>query len=224
VRVVDLEPDAILLDYLADRDHALRCRNERVIRLAGGALRLLLEPHVEPHRRVERRDLVQKDVRELVLERLRIVVRGEVAARAPPARDRARDAADHLLDRRLALGRAELAAEVLLSDDVGRVLRPAGRELDALLLELPHLGVADLPVDEIERMGPRLREIPFDLQSRSADAGGCGGRRFGCATGVRHGFSSSFRLFACLPWTDVKGNHPCWLCRRTAKLRADRGR
>jgi hypothetical protein len=72
---------------------------------------------------------------QLVLERVAVLVGREVAALATPAGDRAGDAADHLLDRALALGRAELAAEVLLRDDVGRVLRPALRELDVALLE-----------------------------------------------------------------------------------------
>ena len=86
---------------------------------------LLLEAHVEPDRRVEGRHLVEQDVGELVLEGLGVVVGGEVAALAAPAGDRAGHAADHLLDRRLALGRVEPAAEVLLGDDVGGVLRPA---------------------------------------------------------------------------------------------------
>src|SRR6266540_460026 len=82
-----------------------------------------------------------------------------------PGRDRTCNAADHLLDGALALGRVEPAAEVLLGDDVGRVLRPALRELDALLLERRLLGiadqrVADLPLDGVERAHSRLRKAP----------------------------------------------------------------
>ena len=61
---------------------------------------------------------------------LRVLVGREVAARGAPAGDRAGDAADHLLDRVLARGVADLPAEVLLGDDVRRVLRPALGELD----------------------------------------------------------------------------------------------
>ena len=98
---------------------------------------------------------------ELVVEGPRVLFAGEVAARAAPAGDRAGDAADHLLDGVLALGRAELPAEVLLGDDVGRVLRPALGELDVLLLERDAVAVADarvaqLPLDGVERM--QLRE------------------------------------------------------------------
>jgi hypothetical protein len=85
---------------------------------ARAALRVLLEADVEPDRRVERRHLVEKDVAELGLEGVAVLRRGEVAARPPPIGDRARDAADHLLDRALARRRVELAAEVLLADDV----------------------------------------------------------------------------------------------------------
>jgi hypothetical protein len=82
------------------------------------------KPDVEPDGRVERRHLVQEDVRQLGLEGVAVLDGGEVATLATPVGDRAGDAADHLLDRVLARGRAELAAEVLLGDDVGRVLRP----------------------------------------------------------------------------------------------------
>ena len=95
------------------------------------------------------------------LEGVGVLGRGEVAALAAPAGDRAGDAADHLLDGALALVRAELAAEVLLGDDVGGVLRPGERELDAALLERRVLrvadhGIADLPLDGVERMHARL--------------------------------------------------------------------
>src|SRR5262249_14153427 len=81
-------------------------------------------------------------------------------------------AADHLLDGALALGRAELAAEVLLRDDVGRVLRPALRELDVALLErdavaMADTGVAQLPLDCVERVLAGRREMAFDGQRAS---------------------------------------------------------
>ena len=65
--------------------------------------------------------------------------------------------------------RAELAAEVLLGDDVGRVLGPGLGELDAALLEGGVLGVADhrvadLPLDLVEGMDAGGREATFDDQ------------------------------------------------------------
>src|SRR5439155_18546169 len=122
---------------------------------------------VEPDRRVERRQFVDEDRFQLVLERLRVVVGREVAALAPPGADRAGDAADHLLDRGLALRARHAAAEVLLRDDVRRRLRPELRELDVLLLEgravLPRdVSVADLPLDLVERVAARNREQAAD--------------------------------------------------------------
>ena len=116
---------------------------------------MLLEADVEPDRAVEGGLLVKQDVGELHLERVGVIGRGEVAALAAPGGDRSGDAADHLLDRALALVGADPAAEVLLGDDVGRVLRPALRELDPALLEYRRLGVADhrianLPLDRVE--------------------------------------------------------------------------
>ena len=145
---------------------------------AGRALRVLLEADVEPDRRVERRHLVEQDVGELVLEGVGVLGRGEVAALAAPAGDRAGHAPDHLLDGALALVRARAAAEVLLGDDVGGVLRPGRRELDAALLERRVLGVADqgiadLPLDAIDRM-PRLappQESPQAVQKNPTENG-----------------------------------------------------
>jgi len=113
---------------------------------AGAALRLLLEAHVEPDRRVERRHLVQQDVAELGLERVAVLLAGEVAALAAPVGDRAGDPVDHLLDRPLARRRVELATEVLLRDAVRRVQRPRLREVDVLLLERPDRCGAQLPL------------------------------------------------------------------------------
>ena len=74
------------------------------------------------------------------------------------------DAADHLAHAPLALGGTEAAAEVLLGDDVGGRLRPELRELDALLLEgrlvlAGDEGVAHLPLDLLERVAARDREV-----------------------------------------------------------------
>jgi hypothetical protein len=129
---------------------------------------------------------VEQDVGELVLERVGVRRRGEVATLATPGGDRARDAADHLLDRALALLGSELPAEVLLGDDVRRVLRPGQRELDAALLErgirrVADHGIADLPLDGVERMHAGLGELA--LEPHPAAGLGLVGSRGG---GVRH--------------------------------------
>ena len=100
-----------------------------------------------------------------------------------PAGDRVDDAADELLDRVLALGRADVAAEVLRDDDVGRLLRPGLRHLDAALLEddlallVADDGVAQLPFDLVERIDPGGREEPGKVQPRNRDRRGAPGAR-----------------------------------------------
>ena len=149
--------------------HVVLDREDEARRLLIFGTAVGLPAAVEPNWRVERRHLAQQDVRELVLEGLCVGVRREVGALTPPAGDRAGDAADHLLDRALAGGVAELPTEVLLGDDVGRVLRPALGKLDVALLEGDTVAVADarvapLPLDGVERMAPPGREIATDRQ------------------------------------------------------------
>ena len=96
---------------------------------------LLLDADVEPDRRVERHLLVDEEVGQLGLEGGEVLVGREVVLGLGPGRDRVDDAIDELADARLALGRAEVAAEVLADDDVGGELRPEVGDLDVLLLE-----------------------------------------------------------------------------------------
>ncbi len=103
---------------------------------------------------------------QLGVEGLGVLVGREVAARLAPAADRVGDPADELAHAGLALGRAEVAAEVLADDHVGGRLAPELGHLDALLLEdrLAALvgddRVADLPLDRVERMHPGLGVAP----------------------------------------------------------------
>ena len=147
-------------------------------------LRVLLEADVEPDGRVEGGELVQQDVGQLGLEGVAVVLGGEVAALASPGGDRAGDATDHLLDGVLARGAVELAAEVLLGDDVGGVLRPALGELDVALLEgdavaVSDAGVAALPLDGVEGVRAGIGEEAFDRERGSGrgllDGGGVRG-------------------------------------------------
>jgi hypothetical protein len=112
-------------------------------------------------------------VRELGLQGVAVLLAREVTGLTPRLGDPPGDPVHHLLDRELAVGRAELAAEVLLGDDVGRVLRPALRELDPALLEggvlrVADHRVADLPVELVEGMDARGGEPAFDDQASLA--------------------------------------------------------
>ena len=69
------------------------------------------------------------------LKVLRSSSRREVVLRLRPGGDRVDDPIDQLADARLALRRAEVAAEVLADDDVRGELAPEVRDLDVLLLE-----------------------------------------------------------------------------------------
>src|SRR5581483_2188906 len=149
------EDDALAANPVEDRLHRVVDREDE----AGGALRLLLEADVEPDRAVEGCVLVDEDGLQLGLEGVALRVICEVATRGAPRDARVDDAADHLLHARLALGRAEAAAEVLLRDDVRGRLRPELRELDAALLERRAIpagddGVPRLPFDLVERVAP----------------------------------------------------------------------
>src|SRR5207248_8818896 len=160
------EDDSLTANPVEDRLHRVVDREDEARR----ALRLLLKADVEPHGRVERRELVDEDRLQLGLEALRLFLGREVAAVATPRADGADDASDHLLDAELALGRGHAAAEVLLRHDVRRRLRPELRELDALLLEdrLVLAGeerVACLPLDLLEGIAPRDREQALDADA-----------------------------------------------------------
>ena len=72
---------------------------------------------------------------QLGLEGLEVLVGREVVLGLGPGRDRVDDAIDELADAGLALRRADVAAEVLADDDVGRELAPEVGDLDVLLLE-----------------------------------------------------------------------------------------
>ena len=127
---------------------------------------------VEPHRGVERGLLGDQEVGELVLEDLRLVIVGEVAAGEALLVVAVHDPVDHLFDRPFALGGAGRAPEVLLRGDVGGVLGPRLGDLDPELLEgddagavvLDH-GIAKLPLDLVVGMNPLRGEVPPNLQS-----------------------------------------------------------
>jgi hypothetical protein len=141
-----------------------------------------------------------EQVRQLVREVAQVLGGREVALLLGPGADRVRDAPDQLADARLALRRAQLAAEVLRGDDVRRRLAPGRRDLDAVLLEhRPALLVVDdrgprLPRHLVVRMSPLFREISPEREARPLLYGRSGGRArlaAGIFRGVRgHGCAS----------------------------------
>src|SRR5262245_5565199 len=129
---------------------------------------------------------------ELGVERFGLGLVDEVAVLAAPGRDRVGHPIDDLLQRRLALGRPQLSPEVLLGDDVGRVLRPPRGELDVGLLEgdgaIPEVGdagVSPCPHHIVVRVDPLGGEVPADTDTRLLR--GNGHAVASCCSAYRHG-------------------------------------
>ena len=92
---------------------------------------------VEPDGRVEGCFLGHQQVDQLVMEDGRVFRGGKIAARDTPVADGFCHPGDELADTGFAalIGRANVAVEILGSDDVGRGHRPVGGNLDVFLLE-----------------------------------------------------------------------------------------
>jgi len=131
----------------------------------------VVQPHVEPHRGVERPVLVQAQPAQLVAERLGVGVGGEHPVLLRPFGDGAHHPVDQVANGRFALIRAHLPVEVLADDHVRRQLAPAGGNLHLVLLEddLALLVLDDggplVPGDLVERVAPRLAEGTFHAQA-----------------------------------------------------------
>jgi hypothetical protein len=110
-----LEEHALGLGQRQDRLHRVLDRVDEARRSLILAAR---DSDVEPHRAVEAHLLMEQQVGQLVLERLRIGLGCEVAAFTAPLADGVRNPRDHLLHAGLAPWRAQLAAEVLADYDV----------------------------------------------------------------------------------------------------------
>ena len=144
-------PLRIFVGVVGHHDVALRLVPAPV---AGGALHAVLveEADVEPDRRVEGAVLVHAEPGQVAVEVFAVLLRLEVAVGDAPVGDRAGDAVDELLDGVLALGRVDLAVEILAHHHVGGQLAPGGRNLTGRLLE-EHLAV--FPLDR------RRPQLPF---------------------------------------------------------------
>ena len=169
-----LEDRALLHVPVEDGRHRVLDGEDEARRRLG---RHALHADVEPHRRVERRPLVEQEVLQLVAEGVGLGLVGEVAVAHAPVGDGVGHPVDDLAERRLPLGRAQLTPEVLLGDDVRGVLRPGDRELDAGLEEgvaaglvVRDPGVTALPLHRVVGVLPRPGEVPSDADSRPGPA------------------------------------------------------
>src|ERR1035441_8424588 len=113
---------------------------------ARGTLRLArvggeLGAHVEPHRRVERRELVQHQEGHLVAEVANLGAQADVPAIQRPLDDGVDHAVDQLLQTALPRRAAQWTLEELLGHDLDGGIRPVHGEQHVLLLE-DHLFVA----------------------------------------------------------------------------------
>src|SRR5207302_8394268 len=149
---------------------------------------------VVPDGAVERGVLGDQQVAKLLLPAEGVLFGGEVAALTAPAAERPDHPVDQLPDAGLALGRALLAAEVLLGHDVDGQLRPGAGDLDVLLLkdQLAFLatdgGGAALPLDKVVSMAARGREVALEPKPLGGSAGGLASR-FCCDVGYVLGHS-----------------------------------
>ena len=133
---------------------------------------LVIQPDVEPDRRVERAVLVQAQPGQLVVEHLAVGL-GEIAVLDPPIRDRAANAVDELAHRGLPLRRALLAVEILRHDHLGGQQRPGLGHLDVFLLENDLAGIVGdfrrppFPLDLVEGIDLGIAEDPLDAERSS---------------------------------------------------------
>ena len=163
-----LEDQPLLAVPVQDRVHRVVHREDE----ARGDLLGRGGADVEPDRAVEREHLVQQHPGQLVLEQGGVLVGGEVVVLPAGRAVLVHDPADQLLERPLAVVRADGAAEVLGGDDVGGVDRPGLRELHPALLEVDravapvgHDDVTTLPDHLVVRVLALGRPEPLDLQA-----------------------------------------------------------
>ena len=205
--VVDLEADLVLGHDLPDRDGPLGRRDQGVVGLAGVRLRPLVggagpgedagvrvdvvmalgragepvgvvQPGIEPLRRVRGRDLGRQHVAELVVEGPRVRGRVEVAVLLPPVHPAAGQPVEDLpgvplatqdrpavaVQQRLAVRgilRHARLPEVFLGEDVRGHPGPPGRHRDPVLAEdRGAVGVLDLRHPLVE-LNARVRTLAF---------------------------------------------------------------
>src|SRR5262249_765119 len=157
------------------------------------------EADVEPDGRIERAVLIEAQGRQLVVEPLGVLFRGEVSVVATPVGNGPGHAVDQLADAGLPLGCVELAVEVLARDDICCQSAPCPGNLAVDLLEdgpsllVLDLRRPDLPIHLIERVDTLRAEDTWDDHARVLPLGGPSLRaRLSPFVNCRHGRS--------LPW------------------------
>ena len=134
---------------------------------------LVVQPAVEPDRRIERAVLIDAQPRQLIAKNFRIFLAGEIALRLAPIRNRPRDAPHELPGAVLALVRAVFAVEILGDNHFRCQRRPTLRDLDVFLFENRLPGIvgdlrrAPVPLQLVERMNIRLAENAHNRQTGS---------------------------------------------------------
>ena len=122
---------------------------------------------------------MQAEPGQVAIEVLAVFGGGEVAVVLAPIGDRAADAMNELADAVLALGRVDLAVEILADDDVRGQLAPGLGNFAVGLLEehvarfvLDGGGAIGVPLDRVERIGDvGGAEYRFDAQPVRPAAG-----------------------------------------------------
>jgi hypothetical protein len=142
---------------------------------------------------------MQAEPRQLAIEPLAILRRGEVAIFEAPIGNRAGDAVHELPHAVFALARADFAVEIFAADDVRRQLAPERRYLAVRLFENQlavfalDLSAANFPIDGGEQIFNVGRtELSIDLQAAVKFLGAGTG-----SLGRRHGMSSGHLGTSC---------------------------
>jgi len=131
---------------------------------------LVVEPHVEPHGRIERATLVEAQPGQLVIEHLAVFL-AKVTVPHPPVRNGPSHPVDELPHRVLALSRLlRVAIKVLRAHHLRGQDRPRAGHLDVLLPEdglariVGDLRRPPLPGDLVERLDLGIAEDAFEPQ------------------------------------------------------------
>ena len=130
---------------------------------------LVIEPDVEPDRRIECAVLIQAQPGQLIVKHFAVGL-GEIAVLDPPIRDRPANAVNELPHGGFPLRRALLAVKVLGNDHLGGQQRPRLGHFDVLLLENDFPGVVGdfrgppLPFQLVEGIDLGVAENPLDAK------------------------------------------------------------
>jgi hypothetical protein len=138
---------------------------------------LMIQPNVEPDRRIERAMLIEAKPGQLVIKNRRRIRIREITVGHPPIRDRSRDAVNELAHRSFATALVrigtvpDVAIKIFRDRDLRRQRAPAFRHFDVLLLENHFAAVigdfrsASFPFDLIKRRHRRVAKHALKTQT-----------------------------------------------------------